>query len=369
MLSQYFSHIAREAALDPKEYSILDLTKEIARRAGYRREDTGRISATGNHVYKNVYTNTKQVVLKDGKTTNVVVWDSILSAKWYMKFKGYLISELIKHRNLEYYYSYILREVFNSTFSALDIDRLKYDGEVVKFVKSTFCSRLGIALWEHGSDYKVNQQILTDAVIDGDMTLEEALAQGLDVNNKSYKTWITTGKKAKHPLCRMTSANDRNESLDYLSETVNYQVEDNSEDYSYNSLVLSIKSQIGEDEVGLRLLEGLLNSNDIKTKFTLKNVGDFITFKKSELAPENIDNTKKSLVRAYKIITDNLIAGLKDNGVDTQLYEDYANKINKQHMTNKFDITKVSSKTAKVDNMPHSIPRALESQEECSMSM
>lgn len=346
MLSQYFSHIAKEAALDPTDYSVLELTKEIARRAGYKRVFTGKVTKSGVPIYANTYTNTKKVTLDNGKVKDAVIWDSVLSAKWYMKFKGYLVTNLMKHPNLEYYYSYILYNVFSSTFSALDIDKLQYDGEVIKYVKQTFCSRLGIAIWEHGSEYKVKQQSLTDAVINGEMSLADAVSQGLDVNNKSYKTWITTGKKAKHPLCRMTAANDRNESIEYLNETVNFQVEDTFGDYRTNSLVLSIKEAIGNDRVGLKLLDGLLNSN-ITSRFSLKTVGDFVDFTEEELDDKHIEQTKKSLVRAYEIIANTLVDSLDYDGADTSSYD--LNSLETKKANFKFNPAKTNKTTSMID--------------------
>ena len=229
MLSQYFSAIAREARLDSKEWpSILELTKEIAIRAGYTRQEVTQ--KNGKKVIKTIYTNTIKKYNDKGEETNPVQFDSILSAKWFMYFKNMFISKLIKQPKLQDYYDYILTETFHAVFSSLNLDKLKYDAGVVKLVKTAFWSRTGIALWEVGSDTKTKQAELARKLKGNEITLEEAKEQGYD-ETKANK-W--------HDNCRL-NVNARAHSLEALNETINYQPEDSYRDDRLDDLVLTIK--------------------------------------------------------------------------------------------------------------------------------
>ena len=366
ILSQYFKAIEREANLDPTEYkSIAELTKEIAIRAGWTRQVITQ--KNGKQVIKTVYTNRKTVtVRKNGKLEEVsaINYDSILCAKWYMYFKKHFMFKKKKQKNLNEYFDYILTETFHAVFSSLDLNKNITDASITNLVKLAFASRTGIAIWEHGSDRKRQAVKNRDALKAGKLTEEEVREQGLEIARNG------------RPICRMNNVLGTSLSIEGLKE-IGMQIEDKTT-YSpddMNSLIIDIKDKLKNNDLGLRLLEVMLTTRQIREVDPEKvkagkqrpetpddrgyidpnNIVNLMKFEKDELSKSNISNTVEQLTSAYKIIRRELLESLRLSGVDITKYIGV-------NTNPEFNLTRRDRAQEKID-------KCRQANEECSLSM
>ena len=244
----FFKTMQRVAATDETEYtSIMELTKEIAIRAGYSREPF--LQKNGKTRVRTVYKNK---------------WDDVLVAKWFMFYKNYMVSQLLKMPSIKEYYVDILSQTFEYYFKALQLDKLTSDKAVTAYVKLNLSSKIGNTLYYMGSVNKLdkNRKVheYREKVKNGEIT-------EVDPNKMVLK-------------CRDNLGISHNAiSIDLLKEAGFTSVEGvtNGE---IDTAVIDLKNILNTNEYGVRLLEVMLNTNQ---KVVLGNIGRYMKFKDDEL--------------------------------------------------------------------------------------
>lgn len=233
---QYFKLIKRVANLDPKQYtSIAELTKELANKAGYRRDI---------YTFKNGN--------KRERTFYDKPFDDILTAKWFMYYKKLFVSKLSKHPEMREYYSFIINRTFMIVMQSYRMDIGTKDNIINKNVNMCLANRIGEVLYIMGSNTR----------------LEE------------YKSKERPGDKNRMLL--NTAVNHMAQSLDQLQEDSGYCPE--YIDKNMSDILVELQVKLEDNEFGNRLLEAMLSSNK---KIQPSHIDDFIYMRREECTEEN----------------------------------------------------------------------------------
>lgn len=139
-MNEYFKMIAEHASLDPKEYSIKDLTLELATKAGYHRE---------------------MYVYKGGSSAERTVYDrpfdSILTAKWLMHYKKLFNNKLGTHPEFGDRRIDIVNRTFLMVMNCLKIEMVVDDDIVNKYTNLALAGRIQNELIEMGSQKRFEE--------------------------------------------------------------------------------------------------------------------------------------------------------------------------------------------------------------------
>lgn len=276
-MNDFFSLMRKVANTDDRKYdSIMELTRDIAISAGYALED---------YTQKNGKTRIRTIYTKP--------WDDALVAKWFLFYGNYFKSKLYKLPALREYYPAILQRTFSIYFGMLKLDKLESDKAVTAYIKMTFSARIGEAMNSMGSLTKMREN-------ERRRQLRKDIKDGL-VEEKSHG-------EVKNTCAVGTAFNENSLSLDQLKEDINLDVK--SEDNNLSSVLIDLKSELEDSDIGLRLLDCMLYSG---RKIAFGNLSDYMEFSESELKKSNgiiefKEETRQQLNDSYNII----ISYLKD---------------------------------------------------------
>ena len=253
-MDKYFRTLHIVADTNAKEYdSIRELTIDIAKSGGYRRE---------------------YVTLKNGKQVlrtrynKPATWDDTLVAKWFCTFEKLFMGKLLKHPELSEYYEEILQRTFTIYFNALQIDKLGSDTNVSTVVYMCLNNRIGDVLILKGSEERLKRY-------------------------NSYKIG-KANRKSKDRVNLKTAVNHMSLSLDDENNDLKYTLA-SEEDIMLSDIVLDISRRLGDNKVGRRLLDAMLYSYK---KVDITRVRDYIKLNKDELDK----SIASQLTSAYRTI-------------------------------------------------------------------
>lgn len=294
-MHQYFKTLQSVASSDDREFKgIKDLTVTIAKLAGYRREPV--TLKNGKVVIKTKY-NTR--VNENGEM--VPVWDDVLVAKWLMYFRGLIIGKLSRHPELKEFQADIIQRVFSIYFNSLQLEKLDFDACVVKSVHTCLNNRIGEALFVRGSSSRTKKEENARRLKAGEVTLEELTAAGEEV--------------ALHKLQNdKTAFNYSMASLDGLMELkVKVDIGGSYTHDEMDPLVMQLKEKLKHSEIGLQLLDAMLNSNNSVVR--PNSIKDYISIS-NNLTEEQKATYISELTTAWNIIKDTLRESLDQSVAD-----------------------------------------------------
>lgn len=276
----FFKELEELARLGNDYKSIKDLTIDLAKSGGYRREAV--TLKNGKTVLR-----TKYGEIKDGKI--IPTWDDVLVAKWLHNYRSLFISKLAPHPELSDFYIEIIQRTFTITFNALQLDKLKSDSNVNTIVYMCLANRIGDALIKKGS-----------------VTRMESYNESRSYYNKNSRERINL----KYAINNMAI------SLDKITEN-GYQIEKPSD---INHTLITLQKAVEGIPYGRRLLDALLYSGD---KVNTKSISKYINLTDGE----KNRTTLKYLKNAWNIIQSNLIDCLIINGIDDIDVYDWDKKV------------------------------------------
>lgn len=277
---QYFKTLKALADLNPKEYtSIKELTIDVARSGGYRREQIPL--KNGELVWRTRYG-------EEDAITHTIrpTWDDTLVAKWFCHYKNLFISKLYPHPELSEFFEEILQRTFTVYFNSLQIDKLKTDSNVNTVVYMCLANRIGEVLIKIGSVARLENRLK-------DKKMKYNETSNLRINMK-------------------TSINYMSYSLDQLQEDVGFQVPS----YEIPESIVAIRTALGgsENDMGLRLLDGLLYSG---RKVNTAKIDEYVALNPDELNKD----TLKQLSTAWNRIKETLREMMFDDNYDVDVYD------------------------------------------------
>lgn len=295
-MRQYFKSLEAVAASDSREFNdIYDLTVAVAKESGYSRQ------------FK---------VKKDGSLSKFcpstyAQWNNALVAKWLLYYKNLFISTLSKHPKLEEYYYDIIERTFTYFFKALDLNILKFAGQVTKLFRAQLNARIREALYVYGTEGRFERTKTGDksgpmmhknmtqyASLSMDQLAEDNAIQFSDetVNNDMDDLIIAINKKFETPIFSKAA-------LDNLTDNQKRQL-----------AFIKLRNELGK-----KLLQAFLTN---KKRVSLSKITDIIKIDDKNLCTATQQRfTKLSLDAAYKIIVNELKAYLNAAGVDTTKYD------------------------------------------------
>lgn len=259
-MNEYFKMLHTVADTNKKDYtSIRELTIDIAKSGGYRRE---------------------LVTLKNGKQVwrtkynKPATWDNSLVAKWFCKFENLFMSKLSSHPELSEYYGDILQRTFTIYFNALQLDKLKSDSNVCTVVYMCLTNRIGEVFILKGSEERFKRY--------DSYSTSSSIRKSQDrVNLKSA---------VNHMMCTSLDGELSNDVRSKLVAT---------EDERLSDVVLDITRRLKGNLLGERLLNAMLHSDK---QVDPRKIRDYIKLKQSELNEDSV----LQLTNAFKIIVGTL---------------------------------------------------------------
>lgn len=339
---QYFKTLQSVADSDKRQFnSIYDLTVALAKSSNYKRDVKLKKDGTPSKFIISTYTK----------------WDEPLVAKWLMYYKNTFIGNLCKHKSLQPYCADIIQRTFHYFFQALDLDELKYSGQVTMLFNAQLHTRIAEALHCYGTEGRIER-------------LNENLAHSGEKDFEKVKSTM----KMKNAIAYASI------SLNKLTEEDNIQFGEAAESCSTNPLVMTLYEQFRDkprltqeqflqrystktyqdyirhcdnisyrNNIGRRLVEVMLDSKpqyDIEKEEERKlkafaegkeykepskvkegmlvpsRIMDYMTFNKNEIATEEMrELTKASLESAYGIIVKTVKDYLAEDGIDVDAYD------------------------------------------------
>lgn len=263
---------ASESATDYK--SIRQLTLDIANSAGYHREKV--TLKNGNEVIRTKYSNR---------------WDDVLVAKWYCHFEKMFCSKLFKLGYMKEYYSQILERTFRIFFNALQVDKIVSDTSVTTTVYVCFNNRIGEVMQVLATNNRIERYNAT---------------QGVKVRNSKDRVVVKD-----YINCSAISLDTKIDELHTMGDIIP------SEKVELSDMILDIKTRLGKDRLGLRLLESMVNSDK---QISFGNISNFVKLKETEYNSETVNRLRN----AYKII----LSVVKEYYPNEDYASAYAKKIN-----------------------------------------
>lgn len=292
---QFFKTMEAVANLDPREYKdVKDLVIDIAKSGNYRREEV--TLKNGKKVLRTKYGK----VDSTGKV--VPCWDEALVAKWYVFYKKFFISRLVKHPELEEYYPDIFSKTFSIYFNALNIDKITSGASITVGLEMCFRNRITYHLRKLGSKSREekldNMRKIKRGLLDPSEVEEGMVAK------RYIETYATRLRRNTVSLDEILDNED-------LKNMASRYLEDPTSNISEDSLVVfEIKKRLEEKglkeegrrdsvilRLGTRLLEALMFS---EKKVRTKKLSEYMDFTKSE--KEDSKTTLKNIKEAYNII-------------------------------------------------------------------
>lgn len=265
----YFKTMHAVAEADERNYtSIRDLTIDVAKSGGYRREDF--VYKNGKHIIRTVYNKPS-------------TWDNALVAKWYCFYEKAFYSKLIKHPEFSEYYTFILDRTFTILFNSLQLDKLVCDSVVTALFNMSLANRIGEVLYNIGSKKRLE-----------------------DYNS---------GKGSKKILLS-TAINHMSTSIESLSEDYNYNP--SYFDENLNPTILDLRDILKDNNYGDIVLQSLLYSDK---KVNITKLNNFIDI------PNKTPEALNSIKDAYIKITNYLYNSIEDNSILKNSLKDKYKKI------------------------------------------
>ena len=237
---KYFNIARSVANTDPKQYdSIRNLTIDIAKQAGYHREEV--VLKNGKHVIRTKY-NTPN---KDNKIYKSI-WNDVLVAKWMCYFEKLFTGKLGPHPELKEFYSLIIWRTFMIYMNAFQMDKCLNDSSVVSAVNLCLSNRIGEFMFYVGSHARKLKYIqLTNLRKSDDLVVAAA------------------ARKEKNRLNLQQTFEENLGSLDALMEmgTTNEEIFDDKPEMGLDPLLMDLRIKLKDNKPGLDLLNAMLNDN------------------------------------------------------------------------------------------------------------
>lgn len=241
--------IAKQVAdSDSRTYtSIMQLTKDIALSGGYRREyvelkNKKKVLRT-QYGYKDPTDPTNKKV--------VINWDLGLVAKWLMYYKSAIITSLLKHPEMKEYQTFIISRTFSILFNALNLEKLQSDAGINNVFNLCLSNRIGETLYFMPSDSRLAEY---------------------ERNKKQRTLNKTTGKIERVPKNRVNLQEmfeNACTSLDFYMEDLGYTPAAHFNDL--DPLLVDLRIKLKDNELGLKLLEAMLYSNEEVKPHLIRN--------------------------------------------------------------------------------------------------
>lgn len=240
----YFKMLKEEASIDPTEYSIKDLTIELAKRAGYHR---------ANYTFDNGSVRERTMYDRG--------FDSVLTAKWIMFYKPLFCGKLATHPEFGDGAVDIINSTFLITMNCLQLDKVVDDDVVNRYVNMALSGRIKNFLIEKGSIRRLNEY-----------------QNGEKLNMRLNKSVLNQSVSLDESL--LTEDNDAYSDLP-------------------SDLVMELYWKLEGNPYGSKLLETMLYANQ---KVRLSCINKYM-----HLEPyEQTEETKRYIAEAYAIIKDTL---------------------------------------------------------------
>lgn len=310
---EFFKLMHTVANSDAREFtSIKDLTIAIVKDAGYRR---GMVQLkNGKMVERTIYNPATYDISENGQVRNYKsAWDDALVAKWFCYYEKLFLSKLIKHPELHEYFIQIIQRTFSIYIAAFNIDKCLSDASITRTVNLCLINRIGEVLYFIETENKLEKY------------------NNLTKLRKSEDQEVAAeAKKAKNRIVFKWAINNSTVSIDYMQEILSTggQISYDDDKFTYDPLLLSIRHQLGNNTLGLRLLDAMLqtdfkmvkdkNSNESKQvikSFNFAKLADYIKFEEHEVdTKEHKQESLNKLEEAYEIIKDALQDALYENG-------------------------------------------------------
>lgn len=240
----YFKMLKEEASADPTEYSIKDLTIEIAKRAGYHR---------ANYTFDNGSVRERTVYDRG--------FDSVLTAKWLLFYKPLFCGKLANHPEFDDGVIDIINSTFFITMNCLQLDKVVDDDVVNRYVNLALSGRIKNFLIEKGSARRL-----------------EEYQRGEKLNMRLNKSVLNQSVSLDDSL--LTEGNDA-----YCGIP--------------QDLVMELSAKLKSNPYGNRMLETMLHSNQ---KIRLNCIDKFMFLEEHE----RTGDTKRYIAEAYAVIKDSL---------------------------------------------------------------
>lgn len=241
--------IAKQVAdSDSRTYtSIMQLTKDIALSGGYRREyvelkNKKKVLRT-QYGYKDPADPTNKKV--------VINWDLGLVAKWLMYYKSAIITSLLKHPEMKEYQTFIISRTFSILFNALNLEKLQSDAGINNVFNLCLSNRIGETLYFMPSDSRLAEY---------------------ERNKKQRTLNKATGKIERVPKNRVNLQEmfeNACTSLDFYMEDLGYTPAAHFNDL--DPLLVDLRIKLKDNELGLKLLEAMLYSNEEVKPHLIRN--------------------------------------------------------------------------------------------------
>jgi hypothetical protein len=271
---KFFKDLGSVAGLGKEYKSIRELTIDLARSGGYRREMV--TLKNGKKVLR-----TKYGIESNNKV--LPTWNDVLVAKWLYNYKDLFLSKLGAHPELRDFYPEIIQRTFTITFNALQIDKLKSDSNVNTIVYMCLANRIGDALIKKGSDSRL---------------------ESYDKSGSGYN------KNTRERINLKTAVNTMALSLEALMECgFNIEVP-----CGISETVISLEKALQGNPMGKRLLDSLMYSNAV---INTNSIDKFVKLSDKERTPE----TLKQLKDAWCIIKSTLHSSLAELGYNVGVYD------------------------------------------------
>lgn len=238
----YFKMLKEEASLDPTEYSIKDLTIELAKRAGYYRAD---------------YTFANGSVRE--RTMYKYPFDSVLTAKWILFYKPLFCGKLGPHPEFGENTIDIINSTFFITMNCLQLDKVVDDDVVNRYVNMALSGRIKNFLIEKGSAKRLSEY-----------------QQGEKLNMRLNKSVLNQSLSLDDSL--LTEENDAYSDIP-------------------SDIMMEAYWKLSDNPYGIRLLETMLYANQ---KVHMSCINKYMHLEEHEKNEE----TKRYISEAYAIIKD-----------------------------------------------------------------
>ena len=243
-MNTYFKMLKAEASIDPTEYSIKDLTIEIAKRAGYYR---------ANYTFANGSVRER--------TMYEYPFDSVLTAKWILFYKPLFCGKLGPHPEFGDGAIDIINSTFFITMNCLQLDKVVDDDIVNRYVNMALSGRIKNYLIEIGSAKRLDEY-----------------KNGEKLNMRLNKSVLYQSLPLDETL--LTEENDA------YSDTP-------------QDILMELYWKLSDNPYGIRLLETMLYANQ---KIHLSSINRYMHLEDFEKTEE----TKVYIAEAYAIIKDTL---------------------------------------------------------------
>jgi hypothetical protein len=314
-MQKYFNLLKQVANSDPREFdSIGELTKEIATKAGYRREWV--TFKNGSKRLKTVYGQL------DENGNRVISWDEALVSKWllyyesYIKFKTKSFVGRMREAIPE-----IIQEIFVVTFNALQLEKFDTDQKINSFIKMSITCRVGDYLRRLGSSSRFSKTT--------EKTTLDRLYKQNKISKEEYEESLKNADKVSSSnsnLLRFNNAiNEQACSINYIEQEYGNPLEDVEAQYGFDDTYTWLHSLVGKNNDAARdLINGIMSCESTE-RLSSNNIFDYIS---SKIWESDVHKNKyiNDLVDAWETIAETI-----SMQYDKDLPDDYKLDATKLH--------------------------------------